>query len=56
LPSSVSSIVGSVSKGKHWTLFGQTLPFNRMAFVYAVVIGLSVMLVTYLVVMLKKLA
>ncbi len=55
LPSSISSIVGSVlDKKKHWQLFGHTLPINKSALIYGVVIALSVLIVTYLVVMLNE--
>ena len=55
LPSSISQIIGSVAqKGAHWKLFGKTLPINRTAFIYSVVILLSVLIVTWLVVMLNE--
>src|SRR3954462_4730904 len=45
LPSSISSIVQSVSqKGSHWKVFGHSLPINRTAFIYSVVILLSVLI------------
>ena len=55
LPSSISNIVASVAQsGAHWKVFGFTLPFNRTAFIYAVVIFLSVLVVTWLVVKLNE--
>lgn len=56
LPANISSIVGAASKGKHWILFGHTLPFNRTAFVSGVIILLAVLIVTWLVVMLNEAA
>ncbi len=57
LPSSISSIMSSIlSKDKHWVVFGHSLPVNRGALVYALVIGFSVIFVTWLVVMLNEAA
>lgn len=56
LPSNISTIIGSVAKGKHWVLLGHTLPFNRSALIYAIVIALSVLIVTWIVVMLNEAA
>ena len=57
LPSNISSIVGSVlTKNNHWVAFGHRLPFNRSALIYSVVILFSVLIVTWLVVMLNEAA
>ncbi|HXR49804.1 MAG TPA: preprotein translocase subunit SecY [Verrucomicrobiae bacterium] len=56
LPSSISSIIGSVSKGHHWVLFGHTLPFNRNAALYSLGILIAVLLITWIVVMLNEAA
>lgn len=56
LPANIGSIIDSVHKGAHWTVFGLTLPFNRSAFLYAVGIVLIILLVTWLVVMLNEAA
>lgn len=56
LPQNVSSIISSVSKGSHWHIFGHVLPFNRTAMIYAIAILLSVLVVTWLVVMLNEAA
>jgi preprotein translocase subunit SecY len=57
LPSTVSQIVGSVlNKGHHWTLFGHSLPINKSALIYSLVILVSVLVVTWLVVMLNEAA
>lgn len=54
LPSNISSLIGSVSKGGHWVLFGHKLPVNRSALIYGAIILLSVLIVTWLVVMLNE--
>jgi len=57
LPSSLSSIVGSVlNKGSRWKLFGHTLPLNKGALIVSLVILVSVLVVTWLVVMLNEAA
>lgn len=57
LPSQIERIIGSVvDKSQHWTVFGLSLPVNKSAFIYAVVLGLAVLLVTWLVVMLNEAA
>jgi preprotein translocase subunit SecY len=57
LPSTISQIVGSVlNKGHHWTLFGHSLPINKSALIYSLVILVSVLVVTWLVVMLNEAA
>jgi preprotein translocase subunit SecY len=57
LPSTISQIVGSVlNKGHHWRLFGHSLPINKGALIASLLILLSVLLVTWLVVMLNEAA
>jgi preprotein translocase subunit SecY len=57
LPSNIGSIIESVvTKTNRWKVFGHTLPFNRTALIYSVVILVSVIIVTYLVVMLNEAA
>jgi preprotein translocase subunit SecY len=57
LPSTISQIVGSVlNKGHHWRLFGHSLPINKSALIYSLVILVSVLVVTWLVVMLNEAA
>jgi preprotein translocase subunit SecY len=57
LPATISEIVGGVLKnGHHWQIFGHTLPINKGAlFASALILG-SVLLVTWLVVMLNEAA
>lgn len=55
LPADIGSIVTSVySKGKHTILFGHDLPINKGALVVSLIITVSVLVVTYLVVMLNE--
>jgi preprotein translocase subunit SecY len=55
LPSNIASIVGSVyNKGKHTVIFGHSLPINKGALLVSLIITFSVLLVTYLVVMLNE--
>ncbi len=55
LPSTVGSIVSSVlDKKDHWVLFGHTLPINKGALIYGLVMLFSVLLVTWMVVMLNE--
>jgi preprotein translocase subunit SecY len=55
LPSSISSIIGSVlKKGDHWKLLGHTLPIDRSALIASLVILAAVLVVTWLVVMLNE--
>ncbi|HVC36096.1 MAG TPA: preprotein translocase subunit SecY [Candidatus Dormibacteraeota bacterium] len=57
LPSNISQIVGSVlTKQSRWHLFGHTLPINKKAFIYSIVILLVVLVVTWIVVMLNEAA
>jgi preprotein translocase subunit SecY len=56
LPSNISTIIGTVAKGNHMKVFGETLPFNRLALIYGVVTILSIVIVTWLVVMLNEAA
>ncbi|HVW23456.1 MAG TPA: preprotein translocase subunit SecY [Candidatus Saccharimonadales bacterium] len=57
LPSNISTIVSSfLDKHSRWHLFGHQIPLNRGAFVAGLVILASVLLVTWLVVMLNEAA
>lgn len=57
LPATIGQIVGSVlNKGHHWVVFGHSWPINRGALIYSVVILISVLVVTWLVVMLNEAA
>ncbi|MFA5003971.1 MAG: preprotein translocase subunit SecY [Candidatus Saccharimonadales bacterium] len=57
LPSTISSIASSVyDKANKWHIFGYQLPINQKAFWYALVILISVLIVTWLVVMLNEAA
>ncbi len=57
LPGQVSNIIGAVlSKGHHWVIFGHSLPINKSALIYSIVILISVLVVTWLVVMLNEAA
>ncbi|MEO6761320.1 MAG: preprotein translocase subunit SecY [Candidatus Saccharimonadales bacterium] len=55
LPGTISSIAGAVyDKTDKWNVFGLTLPINAKAFWYGVIILVSVILVTWMVVMLNE--
>lgn len=57
LPSNIASILGSVvHKGDEWKLFGHSLPINKKALIYALVILLVVLVVTWIVVKLNEAA
>lgn len=57
LPSDIADIMKSVVTGKsHLHLLGHTMPFNGSALIYGAVILISVVLVTWLVVMLNEAA
>jgi preprotein translocase subunit SecY len=57
LPSNISTIVSSVlGKSDRWKIFGHTLPIDKHALIYSVVIAASVVIVTYLVVLLNEAA
>jgi preprotein translocase subunit SecY len=57
LPSQISNLVSSVvDKNDHWNIFGMTLPVDKDAFILAGIILVSVLLVTWLVVMLNEAA
>lgn len=57
LPASIATIFRSVYSTKdQWVIFGHKLPINKTAFIYAVVISLSVLVVTWMVVMLNEAA
>lgn len=55
LPSNIASIVGSVvGKSNHWHVLGHTLPINKSSLIVGLIILVSVLLVTYLVVILNE--
>jgi preprotein translocase subunit SecY len=55
LPSTITEIISSaVGKGKHLSVFGQTLPINGKAVGVGLIILISVLVVTWLVVMLNE--
>lgn len=57
LPGQISNVVNSIlDKKDHWIVFGQSLPINKTAFIYGVVLLVSVLIVTWLVVMLNEAA
>ncbi|MGC1176712.1 MAG: preprotein translocase subunit SecY [Candidatus Saccharimonadales bacterium] len=57
LPATISQIVGSVlQEGHHWHLFGHSLPINKGALITSLIILASVLVVTWLVVMLNEAA
>jgi preprotein translocase subunit SecY len=55
LPATIAQIVSSVlQKGHHWIVFGHSLPINKGSLIASLIILFSVLLVTYLVVMLNE--
>jgi preprotein translocase subunit SecY len=57
LPSTIGQIWSSVvAKGHHIKAFGYTLPFNKSALIYSVIIILVILVVTWVVVMLNEAA
>ena len=57
LPSTISSIASSVfNKTNKWTLFGHQLPVSKTALTYSLIILVSVIILTWLVVMLNEAA
>jgi preprotein translocase subunit SecY len=57
LPQTISEVGGAVfKKGHHWTVFGHNLPLDRHALIFSAIILLSVLLVTWIVVMLNEAA
>jgi preprotein translocase subunit SecY len=57
LPKTISDIVSSVyDASKPWSVFGVQLPFNRTAFLYSLIMLVSVMAVTYMVVKINEAA
>jgi len=57
LPSSITEIIGSVTKkGHHLSLFGHSLPINKSGLIAGLIILVSVLIVTWLVVMLNEAA
>lgn len=57
LPGQISNIVGSVlNKKDHWVVFGHNLPINKGAFFLSLGLTVSVLVVTWMVVMLNEAA
>lgn len=57
LPSQIANLTKSIFDGKDkWEIAGQTLPINQKAFIYALGLGLAVVVVTWMVVMLNEAA
>lgn len=56
LPANISSIIGSVGKGQHWSVLGHSLPVNKGALIAALVILTAVLAITWIVVMLNEAA
>lgn len=55
LPGQISNIVNSVlDKKDHWLVFGHSLPINKGALITGLIISVSVLIVTWLVVMLNE--
>ncbi|MEI9914134.1 MAG: preprotein translocase subunit SecY [Candidatus Saccharibacteria bacterium] len=57
LPANIQSIIGSVLDGKpHWRMFGHSVAINKQTLIYSVVILVSIIVLTWLVVMLNEAA
>lgn len=57
LPGQVSNIANSIfDKKDHWILWGHSLPINKSALIYGAIIAISVLVVTWIVVMLNEAA
>lgn len=57
LPSAITSIISSIfQKGQFWDVFGFHLPVSKTSLLYAALIALAVLVVTWLVVMLNEAA
>jgi preprotein translocase subunit SecY len=57
LPGQISNIVSSVvNKNNHWTVFGHNLPINKSGLILALIVAVSVLIVTWLVVVLNEAA
>jgi len=57
LPASIATIFRSVySTTNQWEVYGHKIPINKTALIYGIVIALSVLIVTWLVVMLNEAA
>jgi preprotein translocase subunit SecY len=55
LPKTISDVVGSVyDRSQSWHILGLNLPFNRTAFYYAAILGVSIIAVTWLVVKINE--
>ncbi|PIZ63715.1 preprotein translocase subunit SecY [Candidatus Saccharibacteria bacterium CG_4_10_14_0_2_um_filter_52_9] len=57
LPGQIANIASSILSDKqHWVLFGQSLPINKPALIYGLILLFSVLVVTWMVVMLNEAA
>jgi preprotein translocase subunit SecY len=57
LPATIADIVGSIlDKGKHWVVFGHSLPINKGALIASTIILVAVLATTWVVVMLNEAA
>lgn len=57
LPSNIQNIIGSVVDGKkHWKIFGHSVAYNNDALIYTAIIIASIVILTWLVVMLNEAA
>lgn len=55
LPTQITHIVESIfQSGQHWKVFGAYLPISERAFFFGLIVGVSVVVVTWLVVMLNE--
>ena len=54
LPSNIHNIISSVVTGKHhWKVFGHSIAFNKEALIYTAIMIVSIVILTWLVVMFK---
>ncbi len=57
LPANIQQIIDSVIKGhQHWKIFGHSIAFNTNALIYTVILIASIIILTWLVVMLNEAA
>lgn len=55
LPNQISNIFSSIFTSKdHWNVLGHSLPLNKTGLIYGLIIAVSVLLVTWIVVMLNE--
>ncbi len=54
LPSNIQQIIQSVNSGHRWHIFSHTIPFNNTALFYSVILIVSILIVTWMVVMLNE--